>query len=93
MKKFLILFLILTLLLCGCKEKTQKITEKEAIQIVLEAVDAPQESLGGIHVHAGAVGGEDCYLIFVTVDGTTKQYVVAQDDGQILSVSDSDHSH
>lgn len=93
MKKFLVLFLVLALLLCGCKEKPKKITEEEAIKIVLAAVDAPQEELGGIHVHSGAVGGEDCYLIFVTVSGATKQYVIAQDDGQILSVTDSDHSH
>lgn len=93
MKKYLILFLVFALLLCGCKDKTAKITEEEAIKIVLAAVDAPQEELGGIHVHSATVGGEDCYLIFVTVSGATKQYAVAQDDGKILSVTDSDHSH
>lgn len=93
MKKLLILLLVLTMILCGCAEKKTKISEKEAINIAVEHLQKGGNQPGGIHVHAGAVGGEDCYLIFVTVDGTTKQYVVAQDDGQILSVSDSDHSH
>lgn len=93
MKKVLVLFLILTTLLCGCAEKKTSITEKQAIEIVLDALNVPQEELGGIHVHTSAFGGEDCYLVYVTVSGETKQYVVAKDDGEILYVGNSDHSH
>lgn len=93
MKKVLILFLILAALLCGCAEKKKPITEEKAVQIVLEALNVPETELGGIHIHTGDYKNEDCYLIYVTVSGTNKLYVVAQDDGEIIHVGNSDHSH
>ena len=93
MKKVLILFVLLATLLCACTEKSTKITDEKAMEIVLDALNVPKEQLGGIHVHTSAYGGEECYLVYVTVDGESKMYVVAQDDGEILYVGNSNHSH
>ena len=93
MKKLIVLFLILAMILCGCAEKKEKISEKEAINIAVTHLQENGDQPGGVHVHAGTVNGEDCYSIYITVGEGTVQYVINAYTGKILSVSDSNHSH
>ena len=91
------LFSILTLvclvcsLLCAC-EKKEEITESQAASIVLEQLGVSAEDVGTPHVHKGTHNNEDCYNVYVTVDGESLVYIVSV-YGEVLAMGPGGHSH
>ena len=49
-------------------------------------------SIGEPHVHTGTYEDQDCYNIYVTVDGEAWVYVIST-DGEILTKGPGSHSH
>lgn len=76
----------------ACEEKKEPITAAEAIQIVQEDLGAngAQEPP---HVHSGTFEGRECYLVYVTANGKSLAYAVDAVTGEILSITESSHSH
>ena len=92
MKKLIVILLVLCLVLPGCKSgKSDLVSVEDAQKIVLEdlGVKADQAT---IHVHIGS-GDVPSYVVYATVGGHTLEYVIRAADGEILSVTESSHSH
>ena len=88
---FLLLCLLLTALL-GCGKDDGTITAEEAQEIVLDYLGMSANQVQ-LHPHAGEHNGQPCYSIYVTYDGTTWEYKVDMQTGEILSITKSSHSH
>ena len=96
MKKILALMLALiamvTLLAACGEEEKEPLSTAEVVEIVLAdaglTIDQAQP-----HVHAGNYAGQECYYIYITVDGENVAYAVDPYTGEILNIADSDHSH
>jgi hypothetical protein len=68
------------------------ITTADAVQIVLDDLDMDIGEANP-HVHEGNFQDNECYYIYVTVDGENMFYAVHKITGQILTIAKSDHSH
>lgn len=73
---------------CGSGE----ITPEKAQKIVLKDLGVSANK-AEMHVHTGEFEGKPCYSVYATVDGHTWQYLVDYNTGEILSKTESDHSH
>ena len=92
MKKWIAILLLVGILcgmLAGCGKK---VTAEEAYQIVLDDLDM-DISEANPHVHEGNFQDNECYYVYVTVDGENMFYAVHKFTGQILNIAKSDHSH
>ena len=94
MKKRLISLVLALLLLCSllCACGKADITANDAVTIVMEQLGDDAANVGTPHVHTGKFGNEDCYNVYITLDGQDWVYVVSM-DGQILGSAPSGHSH
>ena len=95
MKKILILMAVLCALLAGCGNQEPiktPLTTADAVQIVLDDLDM-DISEANPHVHEGNFQDNECYYVYVTVDGENMFYAVHKFTGQILNIAKSDHSH
>ncbi len=96
MKKRLIAILIFACILCGvmcaCEPKKKEITADEAVTIVMEDLGKGMIDVGEPHVHSGKYGNQDCYNVYITVNGEPWVYVVST-YGIILHKGLSNHSH
>ena len=100
MKKTLSLILALcamVILFAGCDSSDKNpvcepITTADAVQIVLDDLDMDIGEANP-HVHEGNFQDNECYYVYVTVDGENMSYAVHKITGQILNIAKSDHSH
>ena len=80
---------------CDSSDKNpvcEPITTADAVQIVLDDLDMDIGEANP-HVHEGNFQDNECYYIYVTVDGENMFYAVHKITGQILTITKSDHSH
>ena len=96
MIKRLVAALLFTCVLCGvmcaCEPKPKEITADEAISIVLKDLGNDADNAGTPHVHNGKFNKQDCYNVYITVNGENLLYIVST-TGMILHKGHSDHSH
>lgn len=97
-KRMTALFLILAMLaavLCGCGSKSSIISVEEAQKIALAYAGITADEAGEIHVHAATHDNTPCYGIYITVNSTPYEYMIAAQTGEILNISitDGNHSH
>ena len=96
MKKSLIAVFVFVCVLCGvmcaCEPKKEEITAEEAVAIVMEDLSKGMSDIGEPHVHSGKYGKQDCYNVYITVNGEPWEYVVSV-YGMILHKGASNHSH
>ncbi len=91
MKKFLAVFLILCLLLCvGCA-KSGALTEQDAQQVALQALEVSEKDASEIHIHVTTYDNTPCYSVHVTVDGHAYEVIVHAGTGEVLHKGDSSH--
>ena len=100
MKKIIALILAVCAVLvlfaaCDSSDKNpvcEPITTADAVQIVLDDLDM---DIGEAkpHVHEGNFQDNECYYVYVPVDGENMSYAVHKITGQILNIAKSDHSH
>lgn len=92
MKKTVILILLVCLMLTACgSQENDILTVEKAQQIVLEDLGVSADEVS-MHVHVGS-GDIPSYSIYVTVGEESYEYVIDAATGQILSISESTHSH
>lgn len=92
-KRIVSLLLVLVLaagVLAGCGNST--ISTEKAQKIVLKDLGVKADEVT-MHVHIGTFENVPCYSIYVTVNGENLEYSVSADDGTILNIAHSDHSH
>ncbi len=92
LKRILIMALLLCMvfpLLAACG--SDEITAEKAEKIVLKELGVSAEE-AKLHVHLSEFDGMPCYQVFATVNGKTWEYLLSY-TGEILSVSESNHSH
>ena len=80
---------------CDSSDKNpvcEPITTADAVQIVLDDLDMDIGEANP-HVHEGNFQDNECYYVYVTVDGENMSYAVHKITGQILNIAKSDHSH
>jgi uncharacterized protein YcfL len=89
MKRLIVLFLLLALILVGCAEKSGPLTAEEAQQIALD--HACVKNAENVHTHV--VSGEEhpCYSIHLTIEGVSYEYLIDGITGQILSHGQGGH--
>ena len=99
MKKMLAMLLALCAMLtllaaCDSDQQPERlpIDTADAVQAVLDDLDMTIDEAQP-HVHAGDFQGNECYYIYVTVDGENVSYAVDKYTGEILNIAHSDHSH
>ncbi len=86
----LCLAVCLVLTLCACGNKT--ISAEKAQQIVLDDLGVSADEVE-MHLHVGEFEGEPCFSIYVTIDEATLEYLIDSQDGTILDIRASSHSH
>ena len=95
MKKIFALLVLVCILLVGCGNKEPErtpITSADAVQVVVNDLDMDIAALQP-HVHQGEYQGTACYYVYVTVDGENIAYAIDLYLGEILNISESEHSH
>ena len=94
LKRSIAIFLVI-LLVGGIFTACQaSISSNEAIQIALEDMGADEADVQSVHVHEGTYQNQECYNVYLTVDGTSMTYVIAVSGGSILAkMEGSGHSH
>ncbi|MBE6957565.1 MAG: hypothetical protein E7447_00230 [Ruminococcaceae bacterium] len=81
-------------LLIACEPEKEPISQAEAVNIVMKAMDVEQSDNPSIHVHQGVQAGKDVFNVYITVGNVSKTYVVAVNGGDILAIFDgAGHSH
>ena len=94
MKKIIVALLLVCMIcagLCAC-QPGEKITEDEAVQVVMEDLGLLVNNVTETHVHEGTYNNKECYNVYVTVSGVPMTYVVSM-SGQILHKGTGGHSH
>ncbi len=95
MKKRLFSVLVLVCLvcsfMCACTPK-EEITDAQAVSIVLEHLGEDAKDIATPHVHKGTHKNENCYNVYVTIDGESWVYIISM-DGEILARGPGAHSH
>lgn len=97
-KKWTVMLVILALavtMFAGCGDKNETITIEKAQQIVAEKLAEDGVNTEGVsmHSHVTTYEGEACYGIYVTVSGKTHEYIIHGTTGEILAITESEHSH
>ena len=98
MKKILAISLVMCALLtllvgCGQQEPTKTaLTSGQALQIVLDDLGVDLTEVQP-HIHTGDFNGTACYYVYITLEGENLAYAIDQYSGEILDVSESNHSH
>lgn len=81
-------------LMAACEPAKEPISQAEAVNIVMKAMDVEQSDNPSIHVHQGVQAGKDVFNVYITVGSISKTYVVAVNGGDILAIFDgAGHSH
>lgn len=96
MTAFFLILAMLAAVLCGCgNNKSSIISLEEAQKIALEDAGITADEAGEIHVHVASYEDTPCYGIYITVNGTPYEYMIAAQTGEILniSISEGGHSH
>ncbi len=75
---------------CGAEKKT--ITSAEAWNIVCEDLGSDAANAEAPHIHTATRNNQECFNIYVTVDGESLLYVVSY-TGEILYKGQGSHSH
>ena len=98
MKKRVFAVFMLAVLLLGVLAACQKngtLSEDEVKKIVTDHACADGSVASSVDFH-GILETEDgqvCFQVYITVNGTTYLYQVHATSGEILSVTESNHSH
>lgn len=91
LSSLLVLVCLVCVTLCGCAAN-KEITANQAVVMMLSDLGKDAGSIGEPHVHTGTYEDQDCYNIYVTLDGEAWVYVIST-DGEILTKGPGSHSH
>lgn len=98
MKKRVIALLLLAVMLVGALAacgKEELLTEAEVKKIVTDHACADGSVAGNVDFHGigETKDGQVCYQVYITINGKTFLYQVHATSGEILSITESSHSH
>ena len=98
MKKRVFAIVMLAVLLLGLLAACKKdgiLTEAEVKKIVTDHACADGSVVSSVDFHgiAETAEGQASFQVYITVNGTTYLYQVHPTTGEILSVTESSHSH
>ena len=95
MKRVIALLLVLLMtaaLFAGCKDDSP-MDANEAVEYVLEALDAKESELSNIHIHPGTYEDAVVYNVSFGYKGENFTYSVDAYTGEILHIAEGAHSH
>ena len=98
MKKRVIALLLLAVMLVGALAacgKEELLTEAEVKKIVTDHACADGSVASSVDFHGigETEDGQVCYQVYITINGKTFLYQVHATSGEILSITESSHSH
>lgn len=98
MKKRVIALLLLAVMLVGALAacgKEELLTEAEVKKIVTDHACADGSVASSVDFHGigETKDGQVCYQVYITINGKTFLYQVHATSGEILSITESSHSH
>ena len=88
----LLLVCLILSLLTACGSKKEEITADQAWKVVCEDLQIVPENAATPHIHSSNYNNQECFNIFVTINGESLMYVVSN-TGEILYKGQGSHSH
>lgn len=89
----LLLIAVLALSLLAACGKGGPLTVEEAIEIALDDLGIKEKDATSLDIHPTTVGGEACYVVYVSIGNEHWEYVVHGHSGEILIKEETDHGH
>ena len=84
---------IISIIIVICNDNPkEEITSQQALEIVLDDLGLTSEQVSDPHIHEGTYDNQDCYNVYIKVNGKSLTYVVST-TGEILHKGEGSHSH
>ncbi len=89
----LLVFVLTAAFFTACGKDDSPLTADEAVECVLDALDAKASELSNVHVHPGDHDGSTVYNVSFSYKGESFTYSVDAFNGEILHIAEGAHSH